>query len=78
MALRLWPCTQCIRYLPGCLQLHVREAFFRDWAKDPGIVATDKSCHVAHIAIATFHIVSVEQLVIPMVAREMFVCERWK
>ena len=30
-------------------------------------VAADNSCHDAHTAIASFHIVSVEQLVIPMV-----------
>ena len=44
-----------------------------DWNKDSDIVAADNSYHVAHTAIASFHIVSVEQLVIPMVAGEVVV-----
>ena len=47
-----------------------------DWSKDFGFVAADNSCRVAHTAIASFHIVSVEQLGIPMVAREVFVYKR--
>ena len=39
-------------------------------------MAADNSCHVAHTAIASFHIVSVEQFVIPMEAREVLVYER--
>ena len=45
---------------------------------DSDIVAADNSYHVAHTAIASFHIVSVEQLVIPMVAGEVLVYDRWK
>ena len=47
----------------------------RSGREDFVVMAANDGCHILHTAVADFDVISVEQFMVPMIARKMFVYE---